>query len=468
MRPSSQPGADPGLREPPVPPDLALHTDHYELTMLDAVLTSGVVGHQAVFEVFARSLPGGRRYGVLAGTDRVVRALSAFRFDPDTLSWLRHQRIVSAAAQEWLSRYRFHGSIDGYPEGEVYLPGSPVLTVRGTFAEALLLETFVLSVLNFDSAVATAASRLVMAAAGRRLVEMGSRRTHEEAGVAAARSAYLAGFAASANLAAGRRYGVPTTGTAAHAFTLAHRDEAAAFAAQVATLGTGTTLLVDTYDVAEAVRRAVAAAGPQLGAVRIDSGDLAASARAVRAQLDGLGATGTTIVATGDLDETKIAGLVDAGAPIDAFGVGTSLVSGPWCPSPGFIYKLVAVADRPGADAPLRPVAKRSEGKETVGGAKSAFRRVADGQASAELIIVDDRSRPLEQLHGLPSELAARPLQVPLVRHGQPVGHLSAPQALDRARRHLQTALAELPEVALALTPGEAALPVEQHLLARP
>src|SRR5215475_482944 len=278
----------------------ALLTDHYELTMLEAALHSGAAHRRAVFEVFARHLPHGRRYGVVAGTGRLLDAIERFRYGPEELSFLSDSGIVDEATLRYLSSYRFGGNIWGYAEGDVYFPGSPILVVEGTFAEAVILETVALSVLNHDCAIASAASRMVTAAGERPLIEMGSRRTHELSAVAAARAAYIAGFTTTSNLRAGYQYGVPTSGTAAHAFTLVHDDEQQAFAAQLDALGTGTTLLADTYDVPAAIEEAVRLAGPALGAVRIDSGDLAAAAREVRAQLDRLGADKTRIVLTGD------------------------------------------------------------------------------------------------------------------------------------------------------------------------
>src|SRR5690606_23738313 len=248
----------------------ALLTDHYELTMLQAALASGAAHRRAVFEVFARRLPGGRRYGVVAGTARVLDALEAFRFDDADLDFLG--QVVDERTLTFLADYRFSGDVYGYREGEAFFPGSPILVVESTFAEAVLLETVILSILNHDCAIAAAASRMVHAAGDRPLIEMGSRRTHEHAAVAAARAAYLCGFASTSNLMAERRYGIPSAGTAAHAFTLVHDSEKEAFRGQLESLGYGTTLLVDTYDVANAVRTAVELAGPRLGAVRIDSG----------------------------------------------------------------------------------------------------------------------------------------------------------------------------------------------------
>ena len=321
-------------------PSTALLTDHYELTMLQAALRSGTAHRRSVFELFARRLPEGRRYGVVAGVGRALDAVGDFRFDDASLAVLSDGQVVDEATLEWLAGYRFTGDVWGYAEGEVYFPYSPVVIVESTFAEAVLLETLLLSIYNHDSAIASAASRMTQAAGDRPCIEMGSRRTHEEAAVACARAAYVAGFATTSNLAARQRYGVPTAGTSAHSFTLLHDTEADAFRAQVTSLGAGTTLLVDTYDVAEAVRLAVEIAGPELGAVRLDSGDLGALAHQVRAQLDSLGATRTRIVVTSDLDEYAIAAL--ASAPVDGYGVGTQLVTGSGHPTSGMVYKLVA------------------------------------------------------------------------------------------------------------------------------
>lgn len=356
-------------------PSTALLTDRYELTMLDAALQAGTAGHFATFEVFTRRLPAGRTHGVFAGLGRLVEALEDFRFGPAELAWLEAERVVSEVTLAWLEDYRFSGDICAYGEGELYTVGSPVLTVQASFGAAVLLETLILSILNHDSAIAAAAERIVAAAAGRPVIEMGSRRTDVGAAVAAARAAYLAGFASTSNLEAGRRYGIPTAGTSAHSFTLAFPTEREAFVAQVAALGPSTTLLVDTYETERGIRTAVDVAGPELGGVRIDSGDLAKEAARAREILDGMGAGGTHIVVTGDLDDRSIAAL--AGAPVDGYGVGTSLVTGLGAPTAGFVYKLVAVAEDTREDD-QRPVAKRSEGKVGVGGRKWAWRVRAD------------------------------------------------------------------------------------------
>ncbi|MFJ7963363.1 nicotinate phosphoribosyltransferase [Streptomyces sp. NPDC096324] len=428
-------------------PSTALFTDQYELTMLQAALAAGTAERRSVFEVFTRRLPEGRRYGVLAGTGRVLDAVENFRFDPDVIGFLRERGIVDEPTLRWLASYRFGGDIWGYPEGEAYFPGSPLLRVEGSFAECVLLETVILSILNHDSAIAAAASRMSSAAGTRPLIEMGARRTHELAAVAASRAAYVGGFTSTSDLAAGFRYGIPTVGTSAHAFTLLHDHERDAFRAQVDSLGRGTTLLVDTYDVAEAVRTAVEVAGTGLGAVRIDSGDLLLVAHRVRRQLDELGATETKIVVTSDLDEYAIASL--AAAPVDAYGVGTQLVTGSGHPTCSMVYKLVARAESADPKAPLEPVAKRSTGgKTSIGGRKWAARRVDEqGVAEAEVIGVGP----------VPAELADRQLLVQLVKGGQVLSR----EPLDVVRDRHAAARARLPLSATQLSRGEPVIPTE-------
>ncbi len=415
-----------------------LLTDRYELTMLDAALADGSSGRACVFEVFARRLPEGRRYGVVAGTGRLLQLVEEFTFAPEQVAWLRDQGVVSETTAQFLSSYRFGGDVDGYPEGELYFPYSPILTVRGSFADAVMLETLVLSVLNHDCAVASAAARFVTAAGDRPVIEMGSRRTHEHAAVASARAAYLAGFSATSNLAAGRRYGIATTGTAAHAFTLLHDDELTAFTSQVKTLGAGTTLLVDTYDITRGIALAARAGGPELGAIRIDSGDLAVLAHLARAQLDALGCPNTKIVVSGDLDEHSIAAL--AVAPVDSYGAGTAVVVGSGAPTAGLVYKLVEVDGR--------PVAKRSADKATQGGRKTAWRRFrSTGTATEEIVTAGPEYQP---------DHADRPLQRPLMRDGRPVDDLPS---LDDSRAHLARARVSLPWEGLRLSRGDPAIP---------
>ena len=425
----------------------ALLTDKYALTMLSAALRDGTAHRRTTFELFARRLPDGRRYGVVAGTGRFLEALLQLRFDDTALASVAE--FLDAETLGYLADFRFRGDVEGYAEGELYFPGSPVLSVQGSFAECVVLETLVLSIFNHDTAVASAAARMVSAARERPLIEMGSRRTHERAAVTAARAAYVAGFAASSNLEAQRQYGVPAEGTSAHAFTLLHTgpdgpDEPAAFRAQADALGVGTTLLVDTYDVTTGVANAVAAAGTELGAVRIDSGDLGVLARQVREQLDRLGATRTRIVVSGDLDEFAIAAL--GAEPVDSYGVGTSLVTGSGAPTANMIYKLVEVDGI--------PVQKRSARKESHGGHKHALRTSRpSGTITAE--IVHPATRPPEI-----SE-PCRMLTTPLMRDGQPVADTGR-QALDAARKLVASGLRSLPWEGLMLSHGDPAIPTVQ------
>jgi nicotinate phosphoribosyltransferase len=419
-----------------ISPFTGLLTDRYEVTMLQAALQQGTADRHCVFEVFARRLPPGRRYGVVAGVERVLEGIEAFRFGPAELEYL--SGFLDRPTLDWLADFRFSGDVIGYSEGELYFPGSPILTLSGSFAETVLLETLVLSIVNHDCAIASAAARMSAAAGDRPLIEMGSRRTHEESAVAAARAAYLAGFASTSNLAAGARYGIPTTGTAAHSFTLLQDSEADAFRAQADSLGPETTLLVDTYDIAEGIRRAVEVVGPRLGAVRIDSGDVAVLASQGRRLLDSLGAHKTRIVISGDLDEFAIAAL--AVAPVDAYGVGTSLVTGSGAPTAGMVYKLVEVEGR--------PVAKRSADKASRGGRKFAIRRHrSTGTATGE--IIRSRSEPA----GADGDVA---LQRLLMRGG---GRVEGLPSLEQSRELLRERMITIPWEGLKLSHGDPAIP---------
>lgn len=431
----------------------ALLTDRYELTMIDAALRDGSASRPCLFEVFSRRLSGGRRFGVVAGTGRLLGLLAEFRFGDDELRFLRDNDVVSAETVAWLADYRFGGTIRGYREGELYFPGSPVLTVEGTFADAVVLETLALSVMNYDSAVATAAARMSIAAGDRPLAEMGSRRAHESAAIAAARAAYIAGFGATSNLEAGRMWGLPTMGTAAHAWTLLHDSEEEAFQSQIDALGVDTTLLVDTYSIGEGVRTAVRVAGTGLGGVRLDSGDLPIVAAEVRALLDDLGAVNTRITVTSDLDEYAIASL--AASPVDAYGVGTSLVTGSGYPTASMVYKLVARQD-PSGD--WIPVAKASADKASRGGRKTAFRRLDSGTAVAEIIsVAGSGSEP----HRAPRHPDGRALDVTLVEHGEVDRAWTGRSGVQTARAHHLRVRNELPWKGLALSKSDPAIPTE-------
>lgn len=409
--------------------------------MVDAALASGEANTPCVFEVFTRRLPIGRRFGVFAGTGRLLELIGQAVFSDAELAWLVEENVVSEDTAGWLKGHSFGGSIEAYAEGEVFFPGSPVLTVRGTFAECILLETLVLSVLNHDSAVASAAARMVLAADGTPLIEMGSRRTHEASAVAAARASYLAGFSATSNLAAGHTFGVPTAGTTAHAFTLLFDAEAEAFSAQVSRHGTDTTLLVDTYDTRAGVTRALEAAGADLGGVRIDSGDLSQQAHDVRAQLDTGGATNARIVATGDLDERRIAEL--SSAPVDVLGVGTSVVTGGGHPTAGLVFKLSA---RQTDDGAWLPVAKYSPDKATVGGRKYAGRMLDGGVARIEEVVIADIEP--DWANGV------RPLVTSVMADGAIAPGVVGPDGLAAARDRCAASLAELSDADRSLAHG--------------
>ena len=426
----------------------SLLTDHYELTMLQAALASGTAHRRCTFEVFTRRLPAGRRYGVLAGTGRFLEGLQSFRFDDEDLSFLASRNVVNAQTLKYLENFRFTGNIRGYVEGEIFFPHSPVVQVEATFAEACVLETYLLSILNYDSAVASAASRMTAAAGHRPCIEMGSRRAHERAAVSAARAAAIAGFTATSNLEAGRRYGLHTLGTSAHAFTLLYDSEREAFEAQLQSLGARTTLLADTYDVENAVRLGVELAGEELGGVRLDSGDLVASAQRVRELLDSLGNHNTKITVTSDLDEYAIASL--AAAPVDSYGVGTRLVTGSGAPTSAMVYKLV---ERENTAGELEPVAKTSAGKRSLGGAKQAARRHNSlGIATAELIGTGNNPAALENTRDLIRDF---------VVSGELLPGLTGEEAVRNATERHSASLTELPESARRLSEGEPVIPTE-------
>lgn len=434
----------------------AMMTDMYEYTMLDAALRDGTANRKCVFEIFTRHLPEGRRYGVVAGTGRILDALERFHLDDEDLRFLSDRNIVSAETIAWLERFHFSGSIKGYREGEMFFPNSPVLQVEGTFGECTLLETLLLSILNYDCAVASAASRMVTAAKDRPCMDMGGRRTNEWSAVAASRAAVVGGFQGTANLLAAQLYGLKAIGTAAHCFTLVHDSERDAFISQIDALGRNTTLLVDTYNIEEAVKTAVEVAGPELGGVRIDSGDLAALAQRVRNQLDALGATNTKITVTNDLDEYALAALQTA--PVDSYGVGTRLVTGSGAPTCAMVYKLT---ERENADGVMQPVAKKSKDKATVPGRKLAFRSYEYNLADCEHVI----SGSEDQLAAFRPEEGWKDLLVDFVDHGQIDATWQGHDAIMAAHDYRAKALAELPITAQSLMRGEPVIPTETTVL---
>lgn len=420
--------------------------DLYEITMLQAALRSGMANQRTTFELFARRLPNGRRYGAVGGTGRAIEAVRNFRFTDEQLRYLSKNPVIDSGTISYLENYKFNGRISGYREGDVWFPNSPILTVEGSFAEAVLIETILLSVMNHDSAVMSAASRMVVASQGMPLIEMGSRRTHEEAAVSAARAAYIAGFAKTSNVEAGIRYGVPTTGTSAHAFTLAFGDEKEAFAAQVEALGVDTTLLVDTYDIEQGIRNAVEIAGPNLGGIRIDSGDLHEETVNARKLLDSLGAANTKIVLSSDIDEYTIAELLDRGTPVDAVGAGTRVVTGSGHPTAGMVYKLV---ERENSSGEMIPVAKNASGKKSVGGFKEIYRTFDnDGEVSGEFAKVGESD--LNHVFGTDS---IQQVFVDSDSYNIPT--------VEESRNHHAEILRKLPEEAKMVSAGKAIFELE-------
>lgn len=414
--------------------------------MLQAALHSGAAHRKSVFEAFARRLPDGRRYGIVGGTGRLLEGIADFRFGDAEIDFLRRTKVVNEETLDYLAEFAFSGDVWGYAEGEAYFPNSPILIVESTFAEACILETYILSILNHDSAIASAASRMITAAGSRPCVEMGSRRTQEESAVSAARAAIIAGFDSTSNLEAGLRYGLKTVGTAAHSFTLLHDTEREAFEAQIASMGAGTALLVDTYDVESAVRTAVELAGDTLGAVRLDSGDLVAQAQWVRQLLDGLGNERTRIIVTSDLDEFAIAALQSA--PVDSYGVGTSLVTGSGAPTASMVYKLVSRTDDAGD---FVPVAKAAKNKTSKGGRKYALRKLNErGTATQEIIGVGHRPD---------DDGNDRPLLQQFIKNGELLPGWTGAEGVLRARQRHADTMKELPAVVNRLQRGEAAIP---------
>ena len=428
----------------------AFLTDKYEVTMLQAMLRAGRADHRAVFDLFARRLPKGRRYGVVGGVGRVVEAVKNFRFTDEQIAYLEADPIIDEATVRYLRDYKFRGIIVGQPEGSLYFPNTPILTVIGTFADCVLLETLLLSIMNHDSAVMSAASRMVTAAEGMPMIEMGSRRTSETSAVAAARAAYIAGFNATSNLQAGQLYQIPTTGTSAHAYTLAYgpEGEEQSFYDQMVALGTDTTILVDTYNIPEGIRRAVHAAntlgvsGP--GGIRIDSGDLHEETVNARALLDSLGAIDTKIVLSSDIDEYTISEMKERGTPVDAVGAGTRVVTGSGAPTAEMVYKLVQINNT--------PVSKRAEGKVSTGGIKVTYREFhEDGTMAGEFFKVGTTSAPFTS--------SQHPTQILLV-DGQ--GDYFHQEDIEVSRARHREQVAYLPESARLILAGDAAFTAQQ------
>ena len=434
----------------PLPTSTAFLTDHYELTMLDALVQSGNVDSRSVFEVFVRELPLGVPFGVFAGSGTLAESIKKFSFTDGQLNFLSSKNLVSDDTVRWLSKYNFSGDILTYREGELYFPNSPVMTIEGGLGEVLVLETLILSILNHASSVATAAARIAEAANGKLVMEAGSRRIHPESAVHAARAAYLGGIDATSNLEAGLRWGIPTIGTASHAFTLSYSSESEAFNAQEEFMGSNSIFLVDTYDIAQGIQNAVEATDGKLKGIRLDSGDLETEASLARGLLDELGANEAQIMVSGDLDEYRIQEL--RAAPIDAFESGHRLVTGSGAPSAGFVYKLVEIEDNLKAKGQMRAVAKSSKGKESVGGKKHAKRLLSNEAIAMEEILISGPGA-----FDVPLKKNERHLQAPLCIRGNFVDDWE----LDRAREHLQITIEEVPKEIRLRKDGPPAIPTK-------
>jgi len=386
--------------------NMAAATDLYQLTMA-AGYHANRVEHTAVFELFVRGLPRNRSYLVAAGLEQALYFLSHFHFSEGTIAYLRSQPAFGTVFGEffdYLARMRFTGDVHAMPEGTVFFPDEPVLRVRAPVIQAQLVETYLLSVLNFETLVATKASRVVQAAQGRSVVDFGTRRAHgPQAGVLAARASYVGGCTGTSNVLAGRELGIPIVGTAAHSWTMAFPTEMEAFERYHEVFPEGTILLIDTYDTLDGARNAIRI-GPELKGVRLDSGDLISLSIQVRHMLDEAGLKHVKIVASGDLNEYKISLLLAAGAPIDVFGVGTEMVTSRDDPAIGGVYKLVEMID----GEKRIPKVKWSNEKETYPYGKQVFRRTdARGQFEYDVVGRDD-----EKIEGTP-------LLHPVMREGE-------------------------------------------------
>ena len=434
----------------PEPQISGLLTDLYELTMAGGYFQTGFDA-RATFELFVRSLPPRRRYLVAAGLEQAVEFLQKLRFTREDVAYLRDLPVfqhVDAEFFEYLSRFRFTGDVWAMPEGTIFFPGEPILRVTAPIAEAQLVETSLLSILHFQTLVASKAARVSEAAAGRPAVEYGSRRAHGvQAGVLAARAAYIGGCDGTSNTYAGRHFGMPVYGTQAHSWVMAFADEAEAFRKFLEVFPEHATLVVDTYDVRAAIEK-ILALGRKPRGVRIDSGNLVADSRWIRERLDRAGWTEVQIFASGDLDEDRIQELIRNGARIDAFGVGTALSTSSDSPALGVIYKLVEVE----ADGVVRNAAKFSEQKKTYPGRKQVFRFTdAEGRFVRDVVGLED-----EKFDG------ADALLVPVMRGGRRVEeHLSDPANRVRdARARFIVGRGLLPEAIRALGDSQEAFPV--------
>ena len=413
------------------PDNVALLTDLYELAMADSYHRQGM-NDRATFALFVRSLPPGRAFLVSAGLDTALAYLEQLHFGDDAIEYLRSLGMFSDGFLDSLRGFRFTGDVRAIPEGEIFFPPEPLLEVSGSRIEAQIVETFLLNTLNFQVMVASKAARVVLAARGRGVVDFSPRRDHgADAALKVARAAFIAGCTGTSNVLAGMLYGLPVVGTMAHSYVMSFPDELEAFRAFTEDFPNHAVLLIDTYDTLAGVANAMVvgqemrARGGRLRGVRIDSGDLVAQSRAVRAALDEAGFKDAQIFLSGDLNEYRIAELLDQGAAVDAFGVGTELGTSPDAPNIGGVYKLVE--DEKGYRIKL------STGKATLPGRKQVWRRTdAEGQPSGDLLT----------LHDEPPQDGYTPLLTEVMRNG---GRVRS-ESLTEIRQRCTERLAALPE----------------------
>jgi nicotinate phosphoribosyltransferase len=412
-----------------------LLTDLYQLTMLHAYFAKGMVD-TAVFEFFVRKLPPNRNFMMAAGLEQVLHYLQHLRFSAEELDWVARSGRFPRDFIGHLEALRFTGDVHAVPEGTVFFPHEPVLRVTAPLPEAQFVESRLMNVLQFQTLIATKAARGVVTAPGKLLVDFGLRRAHgAEAGLYAARAAYIAGYAGTATVLAGAEFGIPLYGTMAHAYVQAHDDESAAFLDFARAFPDGTVLLVDTYDTEAAVHK-VAALAPQLKregipirGVRLDSGDTATLAKRTRRILDDAGLGDISIFASGNMDEYRLEELIAVQAPIDGFGIGGSLVTSSDAPFLDAVYKLQEYAGRPRR--------KRSTGKATWPGRKQVFRRYdGRGKLDHDVVSLENDRQP------------GSPLLVPAMSGGK---RIAPPETLDAIRHRAAEQLAALPEPLKAL-----------------
>lgn len=426
------------------PATSALLTDLYQLNMMQAYLDRGET-KTAVFEFFVRKLPGERGFLIAAGLEQVLEFLAGLRFTPEELDWLASSGRFGKNLIDYLARLRFTGDIHAMPEGTVFFPDEPILRVTAALPEAQLVETRLINLLQFQSMIAAKAARMVLAAPGKRLVDFGLRRAHgAEAGFLAARASYIAGFSGTATVLADKQFGIPIFGTMAHSYIQVHDDEAQAFENFARARPKNLTLLIDTYDTEAAARKVVAlaprlkAAGISIGAVRLDSGDLITLSKTVRRILDEGGLRDVTIFASGGIDETVIANIIRSRAPIDGFGIGSSLTTSYDAPGLDCVYKLEEYAELPRR--------KRSAGKATWPGRKQVWRRFgADGRMAGDILSLENDDR------------AGEPLIEFVMQGGK---RLKPAPTLGEMRARAARDLERLPEPLRRLEPG-ASYPVE-------